>query len=276
MKPAATPRRGNRRAVLRGALLGGAGAVTALLGADQVKRWCGWDQPPVSGGYASAADDLGAVAHGGVQIHYFAPMTEKLVALTFDDGPAPHWTPNFLDALDAAGVPGTFFMVGSNLTKHADLVRGRLTRHEIGNHSWSHADLATLDLAQVTDELQRTHEAIRKHTGRTPALLRPPFGHLGGSTVLAADRMGYDVALWSHAMHENRFANDSPAQARDIIETVKPGSIVLAHDAGNDRRLVTLKALPAMIAGLKTRGYRFVTVSELLSAASTTARAAAG
>ncbi|MET0424235.1 MAG: polysaccharide deacetylase family protein [Actinoplanes sp.] len=258
-----------RRSVLRGALLAAAGGVTALAGADQVKHWCGWDKPPVSGGYASAADNLSVITNGGVQIHYFARTTEKLVALTFDDGPAPQWTPKFLDALDEAGVPATFFLVGKNLEKHADLVRGRLDRHEVGNHSWSHTDLATLDLAKVRDELQRTHEAIGKYTGRTPKLLRPPFGHLGGSTVLAADTMGYEIALWSHAMHEHRYAKDPAAQAKDIVDTVKPGSVILAHDAGDSRRLVTLHALPAMITGLQERGYRFVTASELFAAAST-------
>ena len=269
MKPAATPRRGNRRAVLRGALLGGAGAVTALLGADQVKRWCGWDQPPVSGGYASAADDLGAVAHGGVQIHYFAPMTEKLVALTFDDGPAPHWTPDFLDVLADTGTPATFFMVGRNVRDHADLVRDRLAGHEVGNHSWAHRDLATMDLAAIRNDLQRTHDTIRAELGRTPTLLRPPFGHLGGSTILAADAMGYELVLWNNQMRERRYLKDPGAQAQDIIDSVRPGAIILAHDAGDKRRLVAQRALHTIITTLRSRGYTFTTVSDLIATATT-------
>ncbi|GAA2511274.1 polysaccharide deacetylase family protein [Winogradskya humida] len=261
MKPAIT-----RRGVIRGALLAAAGAATALAGAGPVKHWCGWDRPPLGGGYAAAADNLGVVTHGGVQIHYFQPTAEKVVALTFDDGPLPDFTPRFLDALDAARIPATFFMVGSRLEEHADLVRGRLDRHEVGNHSWSHTDLATLDLAAASRELERTHDAIRRHAGREATLLRPPFGHLGGSTVLAADAMGYDIALWSHQMHERNYLSDPAGQARDLVTTVRPGSIVLAHDAGDRRRLVALDALPAMIAGLQDRGYRFVTVSELLAA----------
>ena len=255
-----------RRALLRGGLLAAGGAGTALAAGGYVKHWCGWDRPPLGGGYASAADDLGAVAHGGVQIHYFRPTTAKVVALTFDDGPLPEYTPRFLDVLDEAKVPATFFFVGRNLEEHVGLVRDRMARHEVGNHSWSHDDLATLDLAGARRELERTHDAIQRHLGRDVTLLRPPYGHLGGSTVLAADALGYDIALWSHQMRERRFADDPGAQARDLIGSMRPGSVVLAHDAGDKRRLVALHALPALIAGLRAEGYTFVTVSELLQA----------
>jgi len=261
----------SRRALLGGTLLAGAGVAAGVAGTREISRWCGWDRPPVSGGYAAAADNLGAVRNGGVTIHYFLPTGEPLVAFTFDDGPAPHWTPMVLDALDEAKVPATFFLVGRTLTENPGILRGRLARHEVGNHSWSHADLATLNLGQVSDELHRTHDAIREHTGRTPTLMRPPFGHIGGSTVLAADEIGYDIALWSHEMHEHRFRGNPAAQAHDIVETVRPGSIVLAHDAGDERRLVTVHGLPAMVAGLQARGFRFVTVSELIAAAAATA-----
>ncbi len=255
-----------RRAVLRGTLLAGAGAGTALAVADRVKSWCGLDRPPVTGGYAAAADNLAAVAHGGVEIRYYARTTEPLVAFTFDDGPAPQWTPTVLDVLDLHRVPATFFLVGRNLERHAGLLRGRLDRHEVGNHSWSHADLATLDLAAVHRELERTHEAILRHTGRSATLLRPPYGHLGGSTVLAADRMGYRIALWSHAMRERHYRDDPDGLVREIVGSMRPGAMVLAHDAGDERRLVTIRGLGAMITGLRRRGFRLVTVSELLAA----------
>ncbi|MGK5681394.1 polysaccharide deacetylase family protein [Actinoplanes sp. URMC 104] len=254
-----------RRALLRSGLLAAGGAATAVAAGGHVEHWLGWDRPPLGGGYAAAADDLGAVHRGGVRIHYFVPTTEKVVALTFDDGPLPSYTPRFLDVLDEAEVPATFFVVGRHLEEHAGLLRGRLARHEVGNHSWSHDDLATLDLAGVRRELERTHDAIRRHLGREATLLRPPYGHLGGSTVLAADAMGYDIALWSQQMRERRYAGDPAAQARDLVGAVRPGSIVLAHDAGDERRLVALDALPAVVAGLRARGYRFVTLSELLS-----------
>jgi len=110
--------------------------------------------------------------------------------------------------------------------------------------------------------LTPTLSFVQDRLGRTPTLIRPPFGHLGGSTVLAADSLGYDVILWDRQMRERRY--DPAAQARDIVGTVRPGSIVLAHDAGDARRLVALAALKDIIAGLKDRGFEFVTVSDLI------------
>ncbi|BFU44691.1 polysaccharide deacetylase family protein [Krasilnikovia sp. MM14-A1004] len=260
----------SRRGVLRGALLAAAGAGAGVFGTTVLPHWFGWDRPPVTGGYASAADNLDAVAHPEVRVRYFVETTEPVVAFTFDDGPGPNYTPMVLDILEREGVPATFFMVGRQLTEHADLVRGRLSRHEVGNHSWGHEDLATLDLAGVRANLARTHDTIRDITGQVPTLLRPPFGHVGGSTLLAANAMGYtDVVLWSYAMHELRYRDDTPGQVRDVVDNVRPGAIILAHDLGDERRLVTIRGLSAMIAGLRARGFRFVTVSQLLAGAAT-------
>ncbi|RZU54356.1 peptidoglycan/xylan/chitin deacetylase (PgdA/CDA1 family) [Krasilnikovia cinnamomea] len=257
----------SRRGVLRGALLAAGGAGAGVFGTTVLPRWFGWDQPPVTGGYAAAADNLDAVAHPEVPVRYYVQTTEPVVAFTFDDGPGPQWTPMVLDILERERVPATFFMVGRQLAAHADLVRGRLAGHEVGNHSWGHEDLATLDLAQIRANLGRTHEMIRDVTGQAPTLLRPPFGHLGGSTLLAADAMGYDVVLWSYAMHERRYRDDPGAQVRDVVDNVRPGAIILAHDLGDERRLVTIRGLSAMIAGLRARGFRFATVSQLVSGA---------
>jgi peptidoglycan/xylan/chitin deacetylase (PgdA/CDA1 family) len=253
----------DRRALLRGTALAAGGAVA---GAAAV-RLAGHTRPPLAGGYAAAVDAPEAVRSPNTTITYYVQTDEPVVAFTFDDGPGPRWTPMVLDALDAWQVPATFFMVGRNLARHAALVRGRLGRHEVGNHSWSHPDLATLDLPAVRSELLRTHEVIERVTGRAPTLMRPPYGHLGGSTVLAADSLGYQIVLWSRQMRERRYRDDPTAQAHDIVESVRPGSIVLAHDVGAERRLVALRQLGPMFAGLRARGFRFVTVSELLGSA---------
>ena len=258
--------RPSRRAVLRGALLAVAGAGAGALGASEVPKWCGWNRPPLSGGYAAAADTPSAARHADVTVRYYVETTEPVVAFTFDDGPGPNWTPMVLDALDAARVPATFFMVGRRLREHAGLVRGRLAAHEVGNHSWSHDDLATLDLPRVRSELTRTHDLIHEVTGRAPTLLRPPYGHLGGSTLLAADSMGYDIVLWSQQMRERAFEDHPEGQVRAIVDAVRPGDIILAHDVGPARRLVALRQLGAMVDGLKARGFRFTTVSGLAGA----------
>ncbi|MFI5930666.1 polysaccharide deacetylase family protein [Actinoplanes sp. NPDC051494] len=253
----------SRRAVMRAALFTGAGAAGGAVGMSKIPRLAGWDRPPLGGGYAAAADAPEVLLNPGVMVRYYVRTSEPVVAFTFDDGPGPQWTPMVLDTLDEARVPATFFMVGRHLATHEALVRGRLDRHEVGNHSWSHDDLATLDRPGVERELGRTHEEIERVTGRAPALLRPPYGHLGGSTVLAADAFGYDIALWSHQMRERRFRDDPDGQVRDIVDSVRPGSIILAHDVGKSLRLLALTRLGAMIDGLRARGFRFVTVSEL-------------
>jgi peptidoglycan-N-acetylglucosamine deacetylase len=257
----------SRRALFRGTALSLAGAAVGVLGAEKVPRWAGWDHPPLSGGYAAAADTQTAIGTADVTVRYYVKTSTPVVALTFDDGPGPNYTSMAFDALEKAGVPATFFMVGQNVQKHSDLVRDRLTGHEVGNHSWRHRDLATMDLAAIRDDLIRTQDMIEDKLGRTPTLMRPPYGHIGGSTLLAADSLGYDVILWNRQMRELMFRDDPDGQARDLIASVQPGSIILAHDIGDRRRLVGLGSIPTLVAGLKDKGYRFATVSEMIAEA---------
>ncbi len=256
----------DRRALLRGGALTIAG-VAAGVGAGRVPHWLGPDRQPIAGGYAAAADRSVSGGRGVAQVSWRGPTDQRRVALTFDDGPGPNYTPRVLDALDAADAPATFFLVGQRLVANRRLLAGRLDRHEIGNHTWTHADLAQLDYAAAHDQLRRTHDAIGRYLGRTPTLLRPPWGHLGGSALLAADALGYEVVLWSLAMRELAYAKNPAGQVAYIARSVQPGSIVLAHDYGDAHRLVTLDHLRALIGALRDRGYRLVTVSQLLGAA---------
>jgi peptidoglycan/xylan/chitin deacetylase (PgdA/CDA1 family) len=223
------------------------------------------DHLPFDGGYAAAADHADYERRGSLNVNWYVQTDEPVVAFTFDDGPGPSWTSMVLDTLDEFGVAATFFMVGRNLAAHADLVKGRLDRHEVGNHSWSHPDLAMMDAPAVERQIARAHDTIHDLTGRDTTLLRPPYGHLGGSTLMAADKLGYNLVLWSHQMQESAYVNDPAGQADEIIKNVQPGEIVLAHDVGAQDRLVALRQLGAMFTGLRARGFRFVTVTELLA-----------
>ncbi|MEU8212343.1 polysaccharide deacetylase family protein [Micromonospora sp. NPDC049044] len=228
---------------------------------------------PIAGGPASATlgsgqQDVGA---GTVDVFWSGRTSSRLVALTFDDGPAPQWTPMVLDTLARHQVPATFFMVGAQVRRHGDVVRGRLAGHEVGNHSWEHRDLAELDAAEAYDDLRRSHDAIAEVTGTQPTLLRPPYGHLGGAVLHAAARLDYRLVLWSLQMVEREFPDDPAGHARRIVAEVRPGTIVLGHDVGAHRRLVALRGLTDMINGLRSRGYTFVTVSALLRASVTPA-----
>ncbi|GGJ83292.1 hypothetical protein GCM10010123_11140 [Pilimelia anulata] len=260
---AGTTRRGwLRRAGLLalGAGCGGAGAVG---GADLLDRAL-----PIRGGAASATT-ASRGAHPGLDrldVLWSIRTERKLVALTFDDGPKPNWTTLTLDTLDALGVPATFFFVGDRARRYAGVVRGRMDRHEVGNHSWRHHDLARLDAGAVRADLERAHDAIAAATGRTPRLFRPPYGHLGGSTLLAASELGYRVVLWSRQMVESRFPGDPAGHAAHVAAGVAPGAVLLAHDVGPADRLVALRGLPELVRRVRARGYRFVTVGELLRA----------
>lgn len=253
-----------RRNFLRGGLVAAAGAMVGA-GSALVPRLFPPKHLPFDGGYAAAADRSDYERRGQVNATWYVETNEPVVAFTFDDGPGPRWTSMVLDTLDAFGVSATFFVVGRHLAAHADLVRGRLDRHEVGNHSWSHPDLAMLDAPKVERQISRAHDTIQRLTGRVPGLLRPPYGHLGGSTLIAADKLGYDVVLWSHEMNEQRYLRHPRDQVQDIVTNVQPGQIVLAHDVGTSDRLVALRQLGAMFTGLRQRGFRFVTVSELIA-----------
>lgn len=217
---------------------------------------------------ATVADRSPYTGAGRLTVSWTVPTDQRLVALTFDDGPRPQWTTKVLDTLERFEVPATFFMVGRRVRKYAEVIRGRLDRHEVGNHTWDHLDLARRAQHEAHDDLTRAHEAIVEVAGRVPVLFRPPYGHLGGSAVLAADHLGYQVILWSLQMVESQFLGDPDGHARHIAAQVWPGAILLAHDVGEPDRLVAINGLPRLIEELHAGGYAFVTVSELLHRAS--------
>ncbi|WP_319460794.1 polysaccharide deacetylase family protein [Micromonospora sp. RTP1Z1] len=257
--------RWGRRAVLRRTALLAGGAALGAAATSQTSRIAD-RRLPLAGGPASATLGSGhqQVGSGAVEVIWGVRTTDRLVALTFDDGPLPQWTPMVLDALDRLAVPATFFLVGARVREHAALLRGRLGRHEVGNHSWAHHDLARLDAHAAYDDLRRSHDAIAEVAGVAPRLVRPPWGHLGGAVLHAAARLDYRLVLWTLQMVEGEFPHDPAGHARRIVADVQPGTILLGHDVGTERRLVALRGLPDMITGLRARGYTFVTVSQLL------------
>jgi peptidoglycan/xylan/chitin deacetylase (PgdA/CDA1 family) len=241
----------------------GVGAVVFAELADVTDRHL-----PIRGGAAGAtvASRSRHPGKGQLTVTWAVETDHKLVALTFDDGPRPEWTTMVLDTLRRYGTPATFFTVGRRVRKYAPVLRGRMARHEVANHTWDHRDLARVDAEEAHDDLARAHDAIEQVTGQEPRLLRPPYGHLGGSTVLAASKLNYRVVLWSLQMVESAFPNDPVGHARHIVGRAEPGAILLAHDIGASDRLVALCGLPDMIEGLRARGFEFVTVSELIDA----------
>jgi peptidoglycan/xylan/chitin deacetylase (PgdA/CDA1 family) len=183
---------------------------------------------------------------------------DKPIALTFDDGPDGN-TDGFLAKLRELNVPATFFVVGEHVAASPAATRRiRDAGHAIGNHTWSHEQAPTDPAWQVT----QTDAAIQSALGFTPALFRPPFGNMTNGVATQAMQRGKGCFLWSVDPRDWAF----PGTA-SIVETVvngaTPGGIVLLHDAGGDRSQ-TLAALPEIVTTLRARGFRFVTIPQLL------------
>ncbi len=197
------------------------------------------------------------------------------LALTFDDGPDPVWTPQILDILKAKKVPATFFVIGSNMEAHPGLVQ-RILRdgHEVGNHTYTHPNLADTPRAAVRLELNATQLLFEALTGRSLRLLRPPY--LGDAEPSDADEivpieeaqaLGY-VTIGTH-VDTLDWKLLPVAQMMKLVEKEigdpnpdMRGNIVLLHDSGGDRS-ETVKLLPVLIDALRAQGYKFVPVSEL-------------
>ncbi len=258
----------NRRAFIRGGLVAAGGAGVALVGERAPALWAP-HRLPIDGGYAPTEDHGSMITHGQVQTTFFVPTTDPVVALTFDDGPEPDWTPMVLDQLDEVNAPATFFMIGEHLQANAHLVAGRMDRHEIGNHTWTHMDLAQHDVNSILAEVTRSHKLIESTFGRPPTIIRPPWGHMGGAALLAASYMGYGIVLWSEEMHPDQYLTDTKAQVADIVTKARPGAIILAHDVGDPHRLGGLKGVADIVRGLRAKGLEPITVSDMMARATT-------
>ncbi len=181
------------------------------------------------------------------------PCAAGYVRLTFDDGPAVNATPAVLDTLAAWKAKATFFVNGAEVAAHPDLVRrAREEGHRIGNHSWSHPDLTRLDQAQVASQLQRTNDVIEQATGHAPTEWRPPYGATNDLVAAAAQNVGLSPpVLWT--VDPRDWADPPATTIRDrILQGLRPGGIVLLHDATGAN---TVAALPMILAGLTDRGY---------------------
>ncbi len=198
---------------------------------------------------------IGCTAAGsGIVTH--GPRNAKVVALTFDDGPSIY-TNRFLDVLRAKKVRGTFYLIGTNLAGRTDTARRIVAEgHEVANHSWKH------DLYPGYADLHQTSAAITEASGFKPCTFRPPGGAQNASVVSGAGRAGMTTVIWDVDPFDWRLPGSNSIY-NSIVQNVRPGSIVLSHDGGGDRAQ-TLAALPRIIDNLKSRGYSFTTVAELL------------
>ena len=187
----------------------------------------------------------------------------KKIALTFDDGPHPRYTPQILDILAEYGIKATFFEVGENVIYYSDAARRVAAEgHEIGNHTYTHPHIKNLNEAQLSEETSRCESAITNVTGVKPRLFRPPEGVVDTAVKTWATKNGYSVVLWS--VDTRDWAGTSVEEmVKNVDENAHSGSIILMHDYVS-RRSHTIEALRKIIPMLLDKGYEFVTVSELM------------
>ncbi len=196
-------------------------------------------------------------------ISYSAVQVEgPFIAMTFDDGPSAKLTPELLDILAAHHIHATFFVIGKNVVDHPEILQRAVREgHEIGNHSWSHPSLGKMRDESVRTELKKTDDAIRVAIGVRPVLMRPPYGSITARQKhWIHEEFGYRTILWDVDPLDWKRPGPSVVMSRIVRET-RPGSIILSHDIHPG----TIKAMPATFDQLEEKGFKFVTVSELIA-----------
>lgn len=190
--------------------------------------------------------------------------SQKIVAITFDDGPNSIYTPQVLEIFRNAEGKATFFMIGEQIEKHPEIARqANELGHEIGNHTYSHLKMSDLNPRQRVEEITRTEKLIHDVTGQKPSAFRPPYLDYNPDTALTVADMGY------HAIGAlNIEAHDWEQPGVDHIlsksmSSVKNGSILIFHDGFGDRSQ-TIEAVRLLVSELTAQGFQLVNVSELL------------
>ncbi|MFT6862033.1 MAG: peptidoglycan/xylan/chitin deacetylase (PgdA/CDA1 family) [Akkermansiaceae bacterium] len=187
---------------------------------------------------------------------------QPYVAMTFDDGPHPKNTPRLLDILRTRNIKATFYVIGGNVDRYPHIVRRIVAEgHEIGNHTYTHRKLTTLGDSEVRKEMQRTEDAIVRAAGVKPRTMRPPYGALlqRQRSFIFSD-FTYPTIMWS--VDPNDWKRPGPSVVRSrILGGAHNGAIILAHDL----HAPTVDAMPGTFDGLLSKGYRFITVSQLLA-----------
>ncbi|MBU3092278.1 polysaccharide deacetylase family protein [Clostridium sp. CF011] len=186
----------------------------------------------------------------------------KVVALTFDDGPDPINTPKIIKVLRENNIQGTFFCIGKQIEACKSIIKEAYEDgNVISNHSWAHKDFATINASEIRNEVTLTENEINKVIGKTPALIRVPYGDTNDAVQNSLTTLNYKNIIWSTDTldWEQREVDNI---VKNSVENVRPGEIILMHC--NEDKKVTTEALPQIISKLKEMGYSFVTVDKLL------------
>jgi len=191
-----------------------------------------------------------------------ANPTTKQIAISFDDGPAQAHTAEILDVLKSNNVPAVFFCIGKNITGNEYLLKKiAADGHIIGNHSYSHHFWFDLfSTKKMREDLELMNEQVKKITGFTPLLFRPPYGVTTPNMKKVMQQTGLTAVGWN-VRSLDTVINDKETLLKKITGLLQPGAIILLHDTSS----TTLSILPSFIAGCKEQGYEFVRLDHLLN-----------
>ncbi|WP_437438786.1 polysaccharide deacetylase family protein [Bacillus rhizoplanae] len=192
------------------------------------------------------------------------PTNEKIMAITFDDGPDPTYTPQILEILRQYNAEATFFMIGFRIQRNPYLIEQVLKEgHEIGNHTMNHLYARSAAGQKLENDILDGKRYLQKWVDK-PLLFRPPGGYINESVFKTATEAGYQIVLWSWHQDPRDWSNPGKDKiVNHVLKNAKSGDIVLLHDGGSDRSQ-TVEALEEILPALQKQGYRFVKVSELL------------
>lgn len=201
---------------------------------------------------------------------YRVKTTQKRIALTFDDGPSPAWTPKILDELKKVNVKATFFMVGHHVKKYPDIAK-RVAQegHVIGNHGYAHTVILYYTPAEIEEEIEYTEYVIKNITGYKTKYFRPPKAWMPQVIKDKIKSMGYESILWS-LNSKDWVTFNHKWMVRYLVHQVKSGDIILFHDSGDvfkaegGDRLQTVLTIEPLVRELQAKGFKFVTIEELL------------
>lgn len=203
-----------------------------------------------------------------ISLSFFTPVLnkavtkEKIVAISFDDGPDPEHTPEILAILQQHQVPAAFFCIGHRVAAHPHLLKSAYEQgHVIGNHSYLHHFWFDLfPSARMLADLKQADSAIAGAIGQLPKLFRPPYGVTNPSLARAIKRGGYTAVGWSVRSLDTVIKKEDELLRR-VLFNVKPGDIFLFHDTCR----VTVNILPELIKGLRNKGFTIVRIDQLLN-----------
>ncbi len=190
---------------------------------------------------------------------YAGNPSRPWIALTFDDGPHPYYTPTLLKTLRQLQVRATFFVVGKNVDRYPELVRQMVRDgHQVENHTYHHLRLSQVPLGTVREEIEAGADAIRRSTGRVSRFVRPPGGMIDQSARWVAQSESDVVVMWTQDPADYERPDEQTLRRR-LFESVRPGSIILLHE----KVPVTVKVLPEFVREMRRRGYEFVTIEQM-------------